>query len=430
MSYQETTKLAKKKYFCFMRNINADIITIGDEILYGQITDTNSQWISAELDKIGIRTKRKSSVSDKEDTILEILAESEKRSDLILITGGLGPTNDDITKKTLANYFNCELVLHEQALKDITEIFSRRGKELSILNRGQAFLPTACSYIHNRSGIAPGMWFERNGKIFVSMPGVPYEMKDLMTQSILPLLKNHFKTPVIIHQIIKTTGIGESNLAELIKDWEAQLPENCGLAYLPSLGEVKLRLTLTGDDSDQLKKIIDHELEKLNPIIAEYIFGYSDEPLEKILGELLRSKQLTVATAESCTGGYLSHLLNSIAGSSDYFKGGIIAYDNEIKTGFLEITEEDIKIYGAVSENTVKKMAEAVRKKIKTNIGVAVSGIAGPGGGTEEKPVGTVWMAYSDSEKTISKKLILSTKREVNIRLASYAVLEMIRKAI
>jgi nicotinamide-nucleotide amidase len=413
-----------------MKNIYADIITIGDEILYGQITDTNSQWISAELDKIGIRTKRKSSVSDQEAAILEVLEEAEKRSDLIIITGGLGPTNDDITKKTLADYFKCELKLHEQALKDITEIFSRRGKELSELNRGQAFLPTACTYIHNPSGIAPGMWFERNGKVFMSMPGVPYEMKDLMTQSVLIKLKEYFKTPVILHQIIKTTGIGESNLAELIKDWEAQLPKNCGLAYLPSLGEVKLRLTVSGEKEEALRKIIVSELEKLKPIISGYIFGYSDEPLEKILGELLREKHLTIATAESCTGGYLSHLFTSIAGSSDYFKGGIIAYHNEVKTHLLEITDEDLLHHGAVSENTVRKMAEAVREKLNSSIGVAVSGIAGPGGGTEEKPVGTIWMAYSDSEKTITKKLILSTKREVNIRLASYAVLEMIRKSI
>jgi nicotinamide-nucleotide amidase len=413
-----------------MKNIHADIITIGDELLYGQITDTNSQWISAELDKIGIRTKRKSSVSDKKEDIMEILAEAEKRSDIILITGGLGPTNDDITKKVLADYFKCELVLHEEALKDVTELFSRRGRELTELNRGQAFLPTACTYIPNRSGTAPGMWFEKNGKIFMSMPGVPYEMKDLMTQSVLPALKEYFKTPVIIHQLVKTTGIGESNLADLIKDWETQLPKVIKLAYLPSLGEVKLRLTASGENVDQLKIAINNELEKLRPIISDYIFGYTDESLEKILGDFLRSKKLTLATAESCTGGYLSHLFTSIPGSSDYFKGGIIAYHNEIKTNFLDVPEEDLLKYGAVSENAVTKMAEAVRLKMNTNIGVAVSGIAGPGGGTPEKPVGTVWMAYNDSRKTVTKKVILSTKREENIRMAAYSVLELIRKSI
>jgi nicotinamide-nucleotide amidase len=413
-----------------MKNIHADIITIGDELLYGQITDTNSQWISAELDKIGIRTKRKSSVSDKKVDIMEILAEAEKRSDIILITGGLGPTNDDITKKVLVDYFKCELVLHEEALKDVTELFSRRGRELTELNRGQAFLPTACTYIPNRSGTAPGMWFEKNGKIFISMPGVPYEMKDLMTQSVLPALKKYFQTPVIIHQLVKTTGIGESNLADLIKDWEAQLPEAIKLAYLPSLGEVKLRLTASGENVDQLKIAINNELEKLRPLISDYIFGYTEEPLEKILGDILRTKKLTLATAESCTGGYLSHLFTSIAGSSDYFKGGIIAYHNEIKTNFLDVPEEDILKYGAVSENAVTKMAEAIRLKMNTDIGVSVSGIAGPGGGTPEKPVGTVWMAYSDSGKTVTKKVMLSTKRDVNIRMAAYSVLELIRKSI
>ena len=413
-----------------MKNIYADIITIGDEILYGQITDTNSQWISAELDKLGIRTKRKSSVSDKESEILEIIAEAEKRSDIILITGGLGPTNDDITKKTLAKYFNSEMVLHETALKDITAFFAKRGRELSETNKGQAYLPTACTYIPNRSGTAPGMWFERNGKIFMSMPGVPFEMKELMTSEVLPRLTSYFETPVIVHQLIKTIGIGESNLADLIKSWEAQLPEHMGLAYLPSSGEVKLRLTATGDEKEFLKTEIAVEVEKLKPFIAEYIFGFTDEPLEKILGDSLRAKKLTIATAESCTGGYLSHLFTSIAGSSDYFKGGIIAYDNEIKTNFLNVSDEVLRNFGAVSENTVREMAESVRKKMNASIGVAVSGIAGPGGGTEEKPVGTIWIAFSDGQKTVSKKLLLTARRDNNIRLAAYSVLNMIRQEI
>ncbi len=413
-----------------MKNIYADIITIGDEILYGQITDTNSQWISAELDKIGIRTKRKSSVSDKEADIVEILAEAEKRSNILLITGGLGPTNDDITKKTLANYFKCTIELHEIALKDVTEIFSRRGRELTDTNREQAFLPTSCTYLPNRAGTAPGMWFEHNEKIFVSMPGVPYEMKELMTNEVLPRLKKYFETPIIVHQLIKTIGIGESNLADLIKPWEEQLPNHIGLAYLPSLGEVKLRLTATGDNHELLKTSISKEVEKVKELISEYIFGYSDESLEKVLGDTLREKKLTIATAESCTGGYLSHLFTSIAGSSDYFKGGVIAYDNEIKTTLLNVSEEALRKYGAVSENTVKEMAQSIRKKINTDIGVAVSGIAGPGGGTEDKPVGTVWIAYSDTKKTVTKKLILSTRRDVNIRLASYSLLNMIRQEV
>jgi nicotinamide-nucleotide amidase len=411
-----------------MKNIFADIITIGDEILYGQITDTNSQWISAELDKIGIRTKRKSSISDQESDILTMLAEAEERSDIILITGGLGPTNDDITKKTLARYFNCPLELHEEALVHVRNLFNRRGRELTETNRGQAFLPTLCTYIENTSGTAPGMWFEKNGKIFMSMPGVPFEMKDIMTKSVLPRLKEYFKTPVILHQLIKTVGIGESNLADLIKDWEAQLPPHIKLAYLPSLGEVKLRLTATGDTPSALRSEIEEQIEKLTPIIAEYIFGFSEEPLEKILGDLLRLNKRTIATAESCTGGYLSHLFTSIAGSSDYFKGGIIAYHNEIKTSQLNVKEESIKANGAVSEQVVKEMAESIRIKFNSSIGVSVSGIAGPGGGSEEKPVGTVWIGYSDANKTITKKLIFSNRRDVNIRLSAYALLNLIRQ--
>ncbi len=413
-----------------MKNIFAEIITIGDELLYGQITDTNSQWISAELDKAGIRTKRKSSVSDKEEDILEILKEAEQRSDILLITGGLGPTNDDITKKTLAHYFDCPLTLNEEALAHVTHLFERRGKELTETNRGQAFLPSACSYLPNPSGTAPGMWFEKNGKIIVSMPGVPFEMKDIMTQSVLPKLKVFFKTPFILHQLVKTIGIGESHLSDLIKPWEEQLPANIALAYLPSLGEVKLRLTASGEEATLLQSQIDQELKKLAPFIEEYIFAYTDESLEKVLGDQLRAKRLTLAAAESCTGGYLSHLLTSIPGSSDYFKGGIIAYQNEVKIAQLGVKEETIAAHGAVSEQVVLEMAKAVRIQLKTDIGVAASGIAGPGGGSPDKPVGTVWIAYSDEQKTVAKKLILSNRRDVNIRLSAYSLLNMIRQEV
>ncbi|HSZ24755.1 MAG TPA: competence/damage-inducible protein A [Cytophagaceae bacterium] len=410
-----------------MKNIYADIITIGDEILYGQITDTNSQWISAELDKIGILTKRKSSVGDQQSEILEILQESEHRSDIILITGGLGPTNDDITKKTLATYFDCDLVLNADALKDVTDFFERRERLLTETNRSQAFLPSVCTYLPNRSGTAPGMWFEKKDKVFISMPGVPFEMKELMTLQVIPKLKEHFQTPVILHQIVKTIGIGESNLADLLKDWEAQLPQSIKLAYLPSIGEVKLRLTASDENQKQLKSDLQKELEKLKPIIKDYIFSYTDEPIEKIVGDLLRTKKITVAVAESCTGGYLSHLFTSIAGSSDYFKGGVIAYQNEIKTSLLQVHDETLQTYGAVSDSTVREMAISVREKLKSSIGVAVTGIAGPGGGTKEQPVGTIWIGYSDEKKTISKKLLLGSRRDINIRLSAYAVLNMIR---
>ncbi len=413
-----------------MKNIYADIITIGDEILYGHITDTNSQWISAELDKAGIRTKRKSSISDREEEILEMLKEAEQRSDIILLTGGLGPTNDDVTKKTLARYFNCPVELHQEALLHVTALFERRGKTLTETNREQAFLPTLCTYIPNPSGTAPGMWFEKNGKIIMSMPGVPYEMKDIMIQSVLPKLKAHFKTQVIIHQLVKTMGIGESNLSDLIRDWETTLPEHMALAYLPSPGEVKLRLTAHSGDEANLRRELREQLQKLRPYIAPYIFSYHDESIEEVLGNLLRSKQLTIATAESCTGGYLGHLFTSVSGSSDYFKGGIIAYHNEVKMAELGVQEETLRTHGAVSENTVLEMARGVRLKLNTSIGVATSGVAGPGGGTPEKPVGTVWIAYSDSEKTIAQKILLTTRRDLNIKLSAYAVLNLIRQQL
>jgi len=413
-----------------MTIIKAEIITIGDEILYGQITDTNSQWISFELDKIGVKTIRKTSVGDDKYEILKVVNEAERRADIVLITGGLGPTNDDITKKTLVEYFDCEMKLHDEALKDVTELFHRRGRVLTETNKGQAFLPTACKYIKNPVGTAPCMWFDKNNKVVVSMPGVPYEMKEIMTGSILPLLVKQFNTTSIVHFIVRTIGIGESNLADLIKDWEINLPKEIKLAYLPSVGEVKLRLTGVDDSIEKITQKVDFEIEKLRPLIAEYIYAYQDETLEVAIGNLLKLKNKKIAVAESCTGGYLSHLFTSVSGSSVYYKGGVVAYDNEVKVKVLGVDVDSLNNEGAVSEYTIKAMAEGVRKVLKTDIGVATSGIAGPEGGTEDKPVGTVWIAYSDSEKTVVKKLQLGIKRDVNIRLASLAVLNLIRQSI
>lgn len=411
-----------------MIEVFADVITIGDEILYGQITDTNSQWISAELDKIGIKIRRKSSVGDKEEEIINILEEAEKRSDIILITGGLGPTNDDITKKTLAKYFGASLVLNNQALQDVSLYFQKRGRELTELNKSQAFLPDCCTCISNTCGTAPGMWFKKGKKIFVSMPGVPYEMKTMMKEDIIPRLQQFFKTPVIYHKIIRTSGIGESFLADKIKDWESNLPSHIKLAYLPSLGEVKLRLTAIGETTKELRTLVDDEVEKVLPLITEYVYGYNDNSLEKVIGELLRQKKLTIATAESCTGGYIAHMLTSVPGSSDYFVGSTVAYSNEIKKQILEVKEETLLKYGAVSEEAVKELAEGVRIKFNADVSISTSGIAGPSGGTEEKPVGTIWIAYSDKNGTKTKKLLLSNQREVNIKLTTTAVFNLIRQ--
>jgi nicotinamide-nucleotide amidase len=410
-----------------MKTIFAELLTIGDEILYGQIVDTNAQWMSVELTKAGIQVIRKTSVGDREDEILTAFAEAEKRADIILITGGLGPTSDDLTKPCLAKYFDCALKLHSEALAEVTEFFKSRGRELTDVNRKQAELPECCEKITNVMGTAPGMWFERNGKVFVSMPGVPHEMKRMMTDLIIPRLRKTFNPPTILHKMIRTVGIGESFLAEKIAGWEKTLPPHIRLAYLPSLGEVKLRLTATGSDRDALVKETEALTEKLKPLAGDYIFGYDEDPLEVVVGNTLREKKLTLSVAESCTGGYLSHLITSIPGSSDYFLGGIIPYAYEIKMRQLGVKPETLEQFGAVSEPTIREMANLVRAKFNTDIGVATSGIAGPGGATPEKPVGTVWIAYSDKYQTITRRLQLSKDRMVNIRMASVAVLNLIR---
>jgi nicotinamide-nucleotide amidase len=413
-----------------MKDIYADVITIGDEILYGQIVDTNSQWISSELDKIGVRVLRKTSVGDNREEIIRIFEEAESRSSIILITGGLGPTSDDITKATLADYFNSSLILNRKALIEVTQFFKSKGIDLSELNRQQAFLPEACEMIPNKSGTAPGMWFEKNNKIFISMPGVPFEMKAMMALSVIPKIKERFQTPVIYHKVIRTVGIGESFIAEKIHDIEISLPENIKLAYLPSLGEVKLRLTASGNDPQELKTLVEIEVLKLKKIIGEYIYGFDDQPLEKVIGDLMLKNRMTIASAESCTGGYIAYVLTTIPGSSEYFIGSVVAYQNKVKKEILEVKEETLEKYGAVSEQTVREMAEGVRKKFGTNIGVSSSGIAGPGGGTDEKPVGTVWIALALENETITKKLMLGNDRDINVKRTTIAVFNLIRQSL
>ncbi|MBX9852532.1 MAG: competence/damage-inducible protein A [Cytophagaceae bacterium] len=413
-----------------MKEILAEIITIGDEILFGHITDTNSQWISDELSKAGVRIIQKTSVGDDARRIREALSEAEQRVQIILITGGLGPTNDDITKKTLAGYFNSPLILNKQALEDVTAFFKKKGKELSDLNKTQALLPEACIYIRNEMGTAPGMWFDKKDKVIVSMPGVPFEMKAMTTGRIIPMLKEKFNPAFIVHKEVKTVGIGESYLSEKIKDWEEKLPSYIKLAYLPSYGEVKLRLTASGKDQVRLKKEIEEQINLLQKIAGNYIYGYDQDTLPKVVGEMLREQKITIATAESCTGGLISYFITSIPGSSDYFHGGLVAYSNEIKQNILGVKPETLNQFGAVSEETVKEMAEGAKTKFHTGIGLASSGIAGPGGGTSEKPVGTVWLALADNKKTIAKKLSLGNDREINMRLAAVAVLNLLRETL
>jgi nicotinamide-nucleotide amidase len=413
-----------------MRPILAEVITIGDEILYGQITDTNTQWISAELDKIGVRTVRKSSVGDQADQILQILQEAETRADIIILTGGLGPTKDDITKNTLATYFHTQLVINEEALADVTAFFKSRGRELTEINRQQAALPENCTFISNKSGTAPGMWFEERGKVFVSMPGVPFEMKWLMTHAILPKLQQHFLLPSIYHRMIRTVGIGESFLAEKIEHWEDNLPSHIRLAYLPGFGGVRLRLTATGTDLVLMQQQVQQQIDAILPLIESFVFGYDDDELEKVIGDLLLQTGQTLATAESCTGGYVAHMITKVPGSSNYYLGGIIPYSNELKIRLAGVKPETLEQHGAVSEQTARELVEGVRFRLGADIGIASTGIAGPTGGTEDKPIGTVWIACSDGTRTEARKLQLSQFREINIQLTTTYLLNLLRMTL
>lgn len=405
----------------------AEIISIGDELLYGQTLNTNAQWLGAEMDKIGIQIVRMTTVGDDEHAILSALSEAEQRADIILITGGLGPTDDDLTKPCLARYFNCKLTLNEDALSEIENIFRQIGRELNDLNRTQAVLPECCDKITNRRGTAPGMWFKKDSKVFISMPGVPGEMKDMMVEKIIPRLQQEFNTDVIIHKIIRTAGIGESWLSENIAPWAKALPSHIKLAYLPSLGQVKLRLTAIGENREQLKKDVDKEVEKLKLYIEKYIYGYDNDELEAVVGKMLKEQHKTIAFAESCTGGYISHLMTSVAGSSSYYRGSVIPYHNDLKQQILGVKQDTLLKYGAVSEQAVVEMAESVRKNFGADIGVASSGIAGPTGGNPDKPVGTIWLACADGRNTKTKKLQLFKDRMMNIESSGVAALNLVR---
>lgn len=413
-----------------MQVVKAEIIAIGDELLYGQIIDTNSHWISQELDLMGVKVVRKTTVGDNRKDILTAFAEAEKRADLVLITGGLGPTQDDLTKPLLAEHFDCEILEVPEAVEAITAFFKRRGREMTPLNILQGHLPACCTYVPNEVGTAPGMWFERNGTYWMSMPGVPHEMKKLMKDFVLPKLPSLFTLPVIFHKVIKTVGIGESWLADLIKDWENALPEHIRLAYLPSLGHVKLRLTGFGDDKSQLEQEIDQHIKVILPTIGKYVYGYNEETLETAIGKLLKQNGKTVALAESCSGGYISHLVSSVAGCSAYYMGSVVPYHNQFKEKVLGVKAETLRNHGAVSEETVREMAEGVRHLYGADFGLSSSGIAGPDGGSEEKPVGTVWISCAGKGFTEAKKLQLTQDRMLNIQLTGVAVLNLLRICI
>jgi len=409
----------------------AEIITIGDEILIGQIVDTNSAWMGEQLNLAGIKVHQITSVSDNAEHIIKALDEAKSRVDLILITGGLGPTKDDITKHTLVKYFNTSLRFDEDVFQHVKNLFARFGREVTDINKKQAEVPETCTVIHNANGTAPGMWFEQDEKVFISMPGVPYEMKRMMLSEILPRLKQKFSLPAIVHRTILTQGVGESFLSEMIADWENSLAEkNIKLAYLPSPGMVRLRLSSSGKDEPILRKNIDEKITELEKIIPQYIYGYEKDKLEEIAGKLLKEKKQTLALAESCSGGLIAHLITSVPGSSAYFMGGVVSYSNESKTNQLGVKKETLEKHGAVSEETVTEMALGAKDKFNTNWAVATSGIAGPDGGSDEKPVGTVWIAIAGPNGIKTKKFQLGGNRERNIAVTAITALNMLRKEL
>ena len=408
-----------------------EIITIGDEILIGQIVDTNSAWMAVELNKAGFQLAQITSVHDEADHIKKALDEALLRADVVLMTGGLGPTKDDITKQTLCEYFGTKLVFNQEVLENIQQIYHTRQSVMNELTKSQAMVPEKCTVIQNRAGSAPITWFEKEGKLIVSMPGVPLEMKKVMSEEIIPRLQKHFKTPAIIHKTVQVYGIPESQLALRLTEWENSLPEYLHLAYLPNFGIVKLRISGAGQDKYKLEEAINQQVETLKSILGESIFAYEDKPVEKIIYEKLKSSGLTVSTAESCTGGNIAHRLTLIPGISDCFKGTVVAYHNELKINMLGVSAQDIEQYGAVSSQVATQMAEGARKVMQTDLAVATTGIAGPTGGTYEKPVGTIWISVSSPERTITRSFNFGQfARENFIERSTMAALMMLNEMI
>lgn len=416
--------------------MKAEILTIGDEILIGQITNTNSVWIAQQLNLAGIKVAHMASVADEEKVIIKAFDDAAERADFVFITGGLGPTKDDITKKIFAAYFDTELVLDEDSLANLDNYFTKRGRELNAINRQQAYLPKGCVVIKNSNGTAPGMWMKKNNTVFISMPGVPYEMKTMMNDIILPKIIRENTLSQIYHKTVLTQGIGESTIAEIVESWEDALAaKNIKLAYLPQPGSVRLRLSSYGDSMEKLRNIVDAELEKLKPLIGNYIFGYEnygEEPptLEMLISDLLRERKQTLALAESCTGGYISSLFTAIPGASEIFKGAIVPYTNLSKHELLQVDNALFTTVGSVSKEVVEQLAQNLLKKFGSDYAVSISGIAGPTGGTPEKPVGTVWVAVANKEKTLTHKFQFGDNRQRNIVMTAAAAMNLLRKLI
>lgn len=406
------------------------ILTVGDEILIGQIVDTNSAWMAQQLNAIGAKVTGITSVEDTRESITTGLRQALQEVDAVLMTGGLGPTKDDITKKTIADFFGVNMYFDESSYNRLQRLFERFGIEPNESHRIQCYMPTNANLLINKMGTAPGMWFDHEDKVIISMPGVPYEMKYLMEYEVLPKLKARFPMMPIQHRTIMTVGAGESMIAERIASVEESLPTHIKLAFLPNLGQVRLRLSGRGGDEATLSQELDRWVKEIEELIPELIYGYDEHKLQAAVGDLLKERSLTLSTAESCTGGYLAHLITSISGSSAYFQGSVVAYANEVKTKQLGVNPETLEEHGAVSEETVKEMVQGLLELLGTDIGIAISGIAGPTGGTADKPVGTIWLAVGNKEAIHTKKLQLTKDREKNIQYTSVVGLNMIRRFV
>ena len=407
--------------------IQASIITIGDELMIGQVIDTNSAWIATELNKIGIYINRRIAVGDLKESIIKALDNEIDSSDIILVTGGLGPTSDDITKQVLAEYFNSKLITDENVLNDLKKRYELFKRPLTEINLSQAEVPDKCIVIRNTCGSAPGMLFKKNNKSIISMPGVPFEMKEMMKVSILPLFKKEFGLPPLQFRTLLTAGIAESDLAEKIKNFEDLLPEEIKLAYLPHFGMVRLRLSAPGNFSN---KVLDNLFNQLQNSVVPFLVINEDISIEEAIGRMLIKNNQTLSTAESCTGGYLAHKITLIPGSSAFFKGGLIVYSNEVKQQLLNVKSSTIEKYGAVSEETVKEMLDGALKRINSDYTIAISGIMGPGGGTEDKPIGTVWIGVANKDEIMIKKFFCRYDRERNIEITSIYAFNLLRTFI
>ncbi|MBK6932191.1 MAG: CinA family nicotinamide mononucleotide deamidase-related protein [Saprospirales bacterium] len=414
--------------------MNVHLLTIGDEILIGQITDTNSAWMSRQLNLRGFRVTGKSSVGDTQEAIIHGLEQAVSRADVVIMTGGLGPTKDDITKKTLADYFGSEMAFHQETYDRMAAYFARIGRQLPAAASIQATQPVQALLLTNKAGSAPGMWFERDGKVFISLPGVPFEMEYLMAEEVLPRLADRFPGKPIAHRTLLTAGEGESNIASRLEAFENNLPANVKLAYLPSLGQVRLRLTATWDEAlhpdagVQLHTLLENKAAELQALLPDLVYGYDNDSLQQVVGRLLEARRLQFGTAESCTGGYIAHLITSAPGASNYFPGSIISYSYEMKTKLLGVQPQTLVRSGAVSEETVREMALGALDALGVDVALAVSGIAGPDGGTPDKPVGTVWMAVADRRRTTAEKYIFGRDRLKNIQLTATYGLNLVRK--